>query len=332
MSSDSIIENALRIIEARGKNALEDAYNEMLQIKLDDDILSKPLKYYAEFIFPRVLPIFPALISLSCELVGGKPETTRSLGAAMLLITASGDVHDDIIDRSTHKFRRRTVFGKYGNDYTLLVGDALLVQGMLLFQDRCESLSQSKRKLISKLLSQSFFEIATAEALESKLWKIFQPTKKEYFKIIRLKGSVAELQCRIGGILGNACEKELDALTNYGRAVGILSTIKDEFLDTLNFSELRHRFRNELPPYPIFCALQNESLKKQIKPILEKSPLSREDLELITNLAMKSKEVQNIKMDLKLLEDNELRNNFLLNNSKIGKEAVILLQSLTLGL
>jgi geranylgeranyl pyrophosphate synthase len=332
MSSDSIIEKALGIIEARGRNALEDACQELLQSKFEGGMLSGALHYYAKFIFPRVLPIFPALISLSCELVGGKPEKTRSLGAAMMLITASGDVHDDIIDRSTHKFRRKTVFGKYGNDIALLVGDALLVQGMLLFQERCESLDYSQRTLISNLIGQSFFEISKAEAIESNLWKKSHRTRNEYYEIIRLKGSVAELQCRIGGILGNADEKELDSLADYGRAVGILSTMKDEFLDILSFSELQHRFKNELPPYPIFCALQNELLKKQINPIIEKSAFSRKNLKIIVNLVLKSKEVQKIKMDLKSLGENELKNNILLKKPKMGKEAAILLQALNLDL
>ncbi len=202
-----------------------------------------------------------------CELVGGNPEKTRPLAAAMFLITSSGDVHDDIIDKSTHKLRRKTVFGKYGNAIALLAGDALLIRGTMLFNDRCESIMPEKRRIIADLVSQSFFEIAKAEALETDLWKKTSVTPKEYYEVIRLKGGVAELQCRIGAIIGGADQKMLDYATSYGRAIGILSTMKDEFMDMFDFAELQHRIKNELPPYPMICALQNESLKEQILPI-----------------------------------------------------------------
>lgn len=332
MKSNSIMESALSIIDERGKNALGDACREILQSQLDGGVISTALNYYAKNILPRVLPIFPALISLACELVGGKPEKTRSLAAAMMLITASGDVHDDIIDKSTHKFRRKTVFGKYGNEIALLVGDALLIQGTTVIQDRCESLMPNQRKLITDLITQSFFEIAKAEAIETRLWKKTNVTPKEYFEVIRLKGGVAELQCRIGGIMGGADEKALDSVKHYGRVIGILSTMKDEFMDLLNFSELQHRLKSELPPYPMLCAFQNELLKKQITLITEKTKFSRKESQLIATTVMKSNEVQKLKTELKTLSENELKNNILLQDTKMGKEAAILLQALASNL
>jgi geranylgeranyl diphosphate synthase type II len=322
------MENALNIIEKRGKDALEDAVLEILESHHDGGEISTALKYYAKNILPRVLPIFPALTSLACEIVGGNSEKTRAIAAAMMLITSSGDIHDDIVDKSTYKFGRKTVFGKYGSDIALLVGDALLVQGTTLLQDRCESQFPVQRKLIASLIAKAFFEIGKAEAIEISLWKKTNVTPQEYYKVIKLKGSVAELQCRIGGILGGADEKTLEAVTNYGRVVGTLSTIKDEFMDLLNYSEFRHRISNELSPYPMLCAFQNDSMKKQISLITEKTSFSREEFQTITKLVLKSKEVKTLIAKIKNLSEKELKNNILLRNNKKGKEAVILLQAL----
>ncbi len=332
MKTDPIIERALKIIHKRGKTALEDARQEILHSKYDGGIISAALNYYANWVFPRVLPTFPAINSMMCELAGGDPEKTRPLAAAMFLITASGDIHDDIIDKSTHKLRRKTVFGKYGGSITLLAGDALLVYGTMLFRDRCDSIIPEKSKTVTDLLNQSFFEIAKAEALETKLWKKARVTPKKHYETIQLKGGVAELQCRIGAIIGGAEEKTLASAADYGRLIGVLSTMNDEFVDMYDFYELQHRIKNELPPYPMICALQNDSLKKLILPIIEKPTLTRKDASYLSKIVMNSNEVQSVRDKFKSLTENEIRNNYLLRDAKKGKAATVLLQALALNL
>jgi heptaprenyl diphosphate synthase len=332
MKSEPLTEIALNIIDKRGKLALNEASLEILQYRYADGIISEALKYYAKAIFPRVLPIFPALIYLSCNAVGGEPEKTKPLATAMLLITASGDIHDDIIDKSSHKLHRKTVFGKYGRDIALLAGDALLVQGMTLLQTNCESLPIDQRKAITNLIAKSMFEIVEAEAAETCLWKKVNVTPQEYFEVIRHKGSVAELHCKIGGILGCADKMALGNITNYGRIIGILSTMKDEFMDMLNYSELDHRIKNEMVPYPLLYALQNDKFKKQIMPFITKDDFSKKDLTFIAKSTFKSIEVKKLKAELRELGENELASNILLKRNEKENEATVLLQALAIEL
>lgn len=301
MQSEPLTEIALNIIDRRGKFALEEASQQILQHRYDGGIISEALKYYAKSIFPRVLPIFPTLIYLSCKAVGGEPENTKFLAPAMLLITASGDIHDDIIDKSPTKFHRKTIYGKYGGDVALLAGDALLAQGMTLLQNNCNALEVDKRKTISDLITKSMFELVEAEATETLLRKKPSVTPQEYFEVIKHKGSVAELHCRIGGILGCAGEKALDDITRYGRAIGILATMKDEFMDMLNFSELQHRIKNEMVPYPLLYAFQNEKFKERIMQIIDKPDFSKKDLPPIAESTFNSDEVKELKAELREL-------------------------------
>ncbi len=74
---------------------------------------------------------------LSSKAVGAIPKNLQSVATAMLLITSSGDIHDDIVDNSSRKFSRKTVVGKYGKEIALLAGDMLLIQGMTLLQNEC---------------------------------------------------------------------------------------------------------------------------------------------------------------------------------------------------
>lgn len=332
MQSESLTEVAINIIDKRGKFALNEASRQILQYNYGNGIISEALKYYAKVIFPKVLPIFPALTYISCKAVGGEPEKTKSLAAAMLLITASGDIHDDIIDRSTHKLHKKTVFGKYGGAVALLAGDALLTQGLTLLYNNCEFLPKGQRETIVNLIAKSMFELVEAEATETRLWKKTDVTPQEYFEVIRHKGSVAELHCRIGGILGCADEVALDNITNYGRVIGILATMKDEFMDMLNFSELKQRIKKEMVPYPLFYALKNDEFKKQIKPIIAKADFSKKDLPFIVESTFNSIEIKKLKTELRELGENELATNTLLKGNWKENEAVVLLQALAIEL
>jgi geranylgeranyl pyrophosphate synthase len=143
------------------------------------------------------------------------------------------------------------------------------------------------------------------------------------------KGSVAELHCRIGGIIGSADEKNLVDLKEYGRLLGILSTMKDEFLDLENFSELKNRINNEMPPYPIVCAFQNKTLRKQILPIIMNQSFSEKDLPFVVESILSSDEVKKLKSELKELVEKEISRNKLFKDCKNGEDAYLLLKALT---
>lgn len=332
MESESLLASAIEIIDRKGQSALKEATRHILKNKYGQGVITEALNYYAKAIFPRVLPIFPALIHISCEVIGGQPEKTRSVAAAMLLITASGDIHDDIIDRSTHKFRRPTLFGKYGKDITLLAGDALLMHGMNILQNNLQQFSVEQRSAIFDLMTRTMYELAEAEATETLLWKKADVTPQECFEVINRKATVAELHCRIGAAIGDADKIEVEAVSRYGRAIGILSTMKDEFLDLHNSLEFNVRLINEMPPYPFICAFQNEAFKRRFQPLLAKGKLSKKEVTTIAEAVEASDEVQQVKRALRKMGERELLENPVLRNVKKGKETAVILQALAMEL
>jgi geranylgeranyl pyrophosphate synthase len=318
------IEMALRVIDKRGRSAMERARQEILASQYDGGVVSSAIRYYASVTLPGVLPLFPALISIACEAVGGKTEKIEAISAAMALITSAGDIHDDLIDKSTTKYSKKTVFGEFGSGITLLAGDALLVQGLTLLHGECESLTEKQRQAISSLIPEAFFEISKAEAEEIQLMTKTVITPREYFDVIRLKGTVAEAMCRIGGILGNADEKTLESLGNYGRTIGILSTIKDEFGDICDTLELQHRLLNECPPLPMLYALQNPQIRSKVESLIENSNLTKKDAKKITKVILDSEEVRKLTKEMSQLAKNEL-NSFLIQRSIVKTDAKLLL-------
>lgn len=327
MPSNSLIEVVVEIIDRRGKPSLDEASSYILKNSKNGTVDSA-LNYYATELLQRVMPIFPALINLSCETVGGKPENTQPVASAMMLITASGDIHDDIVDESTSKFGKKTLYGKYGKNIALLAGDTLLFQGMELLQRSICPLEDHKRGEIFSLITKAMLELSEAEATETYLWKKDQVSPEEYFNVIQHKGSIAELHCTIGALLGGANKEALINMTEYGRVIGILSTLKDEFMDVSNISEIKNRYAKEILPYPFICAFQDPSISKQVIPIISGKSFSKKDVPLIHRIIMDSSAVQQVKTEMMKTGETELKRNPLLKNNKTGKEAALLLQFL----
>lgn len=323
MKANSLTERALGIVRLHGKRALDEACRRILKSDYGDETVNDAAKYYAQVTLARVLPIFPTLLRLSCKAAGGNPEKTNSLAPALMIITASGDIHDDVVDRSKRKCRRETVFGRYGREVALLVGDAFLIQGLTILNG-CRDLSVEQRQAIFDLTEKSMFESIKAELVETRLWKKRDVTPQEYFEVINLKGSVAELVCRIGGVVGCADEKALAEISRFGRVIGVLSSVKDEFMDMQNLPELRHRVKYELPPYPVIYASQNPLIKKKIEPALKRREPLKKDLQSMAETVLKSEEVKKLKAELAELGKRELEENSLLKGERASEAAVIL--------
>ena len=106
------------------------ARKSMLHQFKDESICSQALQYFSKVTLHNALPVFPALLSMACEAVGGEPEKTIPLGEAIVFISAAADLHDDVIDQSFEKGSKQTVSGKFGADVAILAGDILLVEGL----------------------------------------------------------------------------------------------------------------------------------------------------------------------------------------------------------
>ncbi len=316
MTAGTLTKKALTIISDSGKPTLLVASQNVLVSSYDNGKVQDALHFYAKSILPKVLPIFPALLTLSNKTVGGEEKKAKAISAAMMLITASGDIHDDIVDNSEAKFGKQTLFGKYGRDLTLLAGDLLLTQGITELQKECSSLSKDQQRAITDLIFEGMVNIVKAEALEPLLWQKKEVTPEAFLEVIALKGNVAELHCKIGGIIANADKQAIDNLARYGQMVGVLSTLKEEFVDLSNAQELEHRLKCELPPYPMICAMQNSDIKTKIANLNSKSDIS--------SIVLGSPEVAKLTADFKALGEKELKCNPLLKGKGAAELAVLL--------
>jgi geranylgeranyl pyrophosphate synthase len=295
---EELARTAKEIIEKNGQEAYDMAKAEIINSKYDGGQVSEALKYFTKANFTNALPVFPALLTLSCKAVGKSSKKTVSVGASLALIAWAADIHDDIIDQSLTKYSQQTVFGKFGGSIALLAGDALLIQGNNLLHKESAGLTENQKNTIVNSVSEALFEISKAEAKEVTLRSKADVTPEDVFALLELKAVVPALHCKIGAVLGQANSEEVAVLEKYGRIYGMVALLFEEFMDFLEYDELQNRIKNELLPLPILCAYQNLEAKDKIVSLIANfKQESHKELIRIVNETQQAKELENILLD-----------------------------------
>jgi geranylgeranyl pyrophosphate synthase len=299
MSTKKTILKTRQILRKQGKEAYEIAKETILKEKLEYAPIREALDYFMKNVWRNYQ--HPALLSLICESVGGNPEAARSVGASLVLMTGAADIHDDIIDKSLVKASKKTVLGKFGLDIAILVGDALLFEGCALLNEACQNLPEEERKAVLDLVKEGFFELGAAEAKEASYRGNWQLTPEEYFEIIRVKAAIAGMTARVGAVLGHGSPRQVEALGEYGRIMGMLMNVRDEFVDVYESRELKNRIDNECLPLPVLYVFRNATLRKKIICVFEKGKLTDKDALALAKMMMETKEAKNLKNEMKSL-------------------------------
>jgi geranylgeranyl pyrophosphate synthase len=315
-----------KILAEKGELAKKNTLQEMLVRFKDNSQISQAIRYFFNGALRRSLPVFPALMSISCEAVGGKSETVVAFSEAIILLTGAADLHDDVIDQSLCKNSKKTVLGKFGSNITILAGDAMLIEGIVKLSKEAQLIDKKQGEAVVELVTSAIFEISKAETLEHKLRsKGFNIRPSEYQKIIKQKAVVPELAMRIGATLGNGESESIEIFGRFGKSYGYLTTVLDEFIDVLDCNELTNRLKNEIPPLPIVYLLRNLKNRQTIMQLL-RADLSNENThQQLINSVKNSVEVQRFLKTLNLLINGDLQKMKEITEGKIQEELETLL-------
>ena len=285
LTSEEMMEQMQKLFEERGSEALNVARKLMLEEKIECKEIREAVRYFMTEYWNDLAR--PTLLSLVCEAVGGDPKLTNSVAVPMTLISGAMDVHDDIIDESKVKRKRPTVFGKFGKNIALLTGDALMFKGLILLSQSLENISNDKRKAILETIREMFFQLGDAEALELQFRGRLDVPSEEYLKVLEKKAADVEAHTRIGAILGGGITEEIETLGRYGRLLGMLIILRDDFRDSMDPLEMQHRLNNEHLPLPVLYAITEEN-KVSIGSIIQKNMITDKDARTIIEITQES--------------------------------------------
>jgi len=292
------IKKVVRDLQKRSEKSLKIAKETVLGIRVECREINEAFKHYTKDWNDYV---HPGLMSIACEAVGGYPDEAVPMQVVMLLLTAAADIHDDIIDESKKKYGKPTVFGKFGKDIALLVGDALLVRALSFLYELKNRFSQEKANAIWNIIFNRFFELGEAEALEAGVKGNINVSPEECLQILEKKASIFEAHMRIGALIGGGDQDAIDLLGNYGKTLGTLISVREDFIDIFEPDELENRMKNECLPLPILYAFKNPQIKKTILRYLSKPGISDKDAENIVDIIFKEENVEMLRRKIKYL-------------------------------
>jgi geranylgeranyl diphosphate synthase type I len=284
-----------RLLWEKGREGLEMAR----KIMSEEEIPSSTLRSATDYFMASWEDVLhSALLELTCEAVGGKPNSANQIGAALILMAGGADIHDDVIDESAFKYGRETVFGKFDRDIAVLTGDAFIVTGLNLLHEACEKLSTNVRAEVLRLVRKAFFGISSAEAKESALRKEGSIVPEEYLEMIKTKSAVSEATARIGAIIGGGSDEEVEILAGFGRCFGILMTVKDEFIDIFELEEMRNRLKNEWLPLPILYTMKDKEKASELVLLLRNGRLTKRKLERVLEIVLESEGTDQLRKEM----------------------------------
>jgi len=293
-------EMLLETLKKRSKKGLEFARRTILAEKIECEKIREALEYYTSNWKNFT---HPGLFSIACEAVGGNPDKTVKVQAAIAMITAALDIHDDIIDRSDAKCGKPTVFGKFGQDIALLLGNAFFVNGFTLLNRSTAKLPKEKIMEIFKTLKNSLFELGNAHALELNLKGRIDIAPEGYMQVLEMKAASVEADMRIGTIIGGGTNSEVEALTRYGRILGILATLREEFIDIFEIEEIYQRMHNECLPIPVLYAMQDKDSRERVQELLAKKQVTSKDIDELLDIVFEAESVKELKKMMKDLAE-----------------------------
>lgn len=183
----------------------------------------------------------PTLAWHSAIAVGGRGLESLDAGAAVEMVHAFSLVHDDLpaLDNDDVRRGRPTLHKHAGEAMAILAGDQLLTHALLLLASRREPASLGTT-MVRELADAASCMIRgqVYDTLGGFEPGIRDPAALE--ETHRLKtGALIVASCRLGAIaaLGSSDHPALDAITTYGRAVGLMFQVVDDLLDVEQSSE-----------------------------------------------------------------------------------------------
>jgi len=243
-------------------NPLLDKYSEY--IKKINNALDSELNLYSESEFKEPLKyalyggkrIRPIILLLSSECAGKIDDNTLAAACAIEFLHTESVIHDDIIDNETLRRQKDPFYIKYGYNTSVLTGDFVL--GLIL-----NIASRINNPRVTKNLATTAMMMSEGEMIEGRLETSEDVTFDDYIKVIEYKTAIAfETATRLGAIISGGTEKEIEALADYGKNIGIAYQIRDDLHDWQNEDKLFNLLiKKSLDPRDVFNSME-ELFKK----------------------------------------------------------------------
>lgn len=204
--------------------------------KCPEEMLNSSVEYSLISNAKRLRPI---LMITVYKMFDKDYEKAFPFACAMEMIHNFSLIHDDLpgIDNDDFRHGKPTNHKKWGEATAILAGDALLNKAYIIIskdilEEKDEKMQKRKITAFSEL-SNAVDRMIAGEYVDTEFeGKEISSDYLEYMHKNKT-GALIKATCRIGAILANAREEDLEKITEYAEDIGLAFQIKDDILSEI---------------------------------------------------------------------------------------------------
>jgi len=211
----------------------------------------------------------PGMVLLAGECFGKLTEVHIQVSAMVEMIHHATLLHDDVLDEGCKRRGIPTANYLWGNESAVLLGDFLLSQ---VFRMAAELDSP-----VARILAQTVGRVCEGELRQTVHKRNWQLSEAQYLEIITEKSaSFFGGCCRLGAMLSQADEGQIESVAQFGLLAGIAFQITDDLLDIAGDEShmgktLRSDFAKDKPTLAVIHLLRTLDATRQadVRALLE---------------------------------------------------------------
>ena len=167
----------------------------------------------------------PLVVLLSARACGADSSEQHSLAAIIEFLHTATLLHDDVVDTSDLRRGRSTANALWGNAPSVLVGD-------FLYSRAFEMMVALGNMQVMQILANATNVIAEGEVLQLSKVRDANTDEATYMEVIRSKTAMLfEAASHSAAVLAGAKADQIEALREFGDALGIAFQLMDDLLD-----------------------------------------------------------------------------------------------------
>ncbi|SPJ27825.1 polyprenyl synthetase family protein [Falsiruegeria mediterranea] len=201
------------------------AVNELIQTRMASEHAPRIPEVTAHLVSAGGKRLRPMLTLAAARLCGYQGEHHLRLAATVEFIHTATLLHDDVVDESAQRRGRPTANLLWDNKSSVLVGD-------YLFSRSFQLMVETGSLQVLDILANASATIAEGEVLQMTAATDLKTDESIYLQVVRGKtAALFSAATQVGGVIADASDEQVQALYDYGDALGIAFQIADDLLD-----------------------------------------------------------------------------------------------------
>lgn len=274
------------------------AVNELIRVRMASEHAPRIPEVTAHLVEAGGKRLRPMLTLAAARMCGYGGPYHIHLAATVEFIHTATLLHDDVVDESGQRRGRPTANLLWDNKSSVLVGDYLFARSFQLMVE-----TGSLRVL--DILANAAATIAEGEVLQLTAAQNLATDEEIYLKVVRGKtAALFSAATEVGGVIAEATAEQIQALYDYGDALGIAFQIADDLLDYQGDSAATGKnvgddFRERKLTLPVIKAVAHATAEERAFWVrsIEKGQQSDDDLDTALSLMAKYNTLEETRTD-----------------------------------